>query len=59
MAILKVKKDELDAINAKLSHLENQLNEKVAFKKQLSDDIQDCIIKLERAQKLVVGLSDE
>lgn len=38
-AILKVKKQELDLITSRLMELENQLNEKVAYKKQLQDDI--------------------
>jgi len=34
-------------------------NEKVAEKDRLTKDINDCEIKLERAQKLTDGLSDE
>lgn len=59
MALLKEKKAELDEINKRLAELEETLNSKIAYKKQLQEDIQDCQIKLERAIKLVAGLSEE
>ena len=39
MAFLKEKKAELDAINKRLTELENTLNQKIAYKKQLQEDI--------------------
>lgn len=49
MAELKVKKDALAAIQAKIQQLEMSFNETVAKKEKLTKDISDCEIKLDRA----------
>lgn len=59
MAELRVKKEALATIQSKIKLLEDQFNETIAKKEKLSKDISDCQIKLDRAQKLTSGLSDE
>ena len=56
---LKLKKDALDKVNSKIQHLENQFNEKIQEKEALTSKINECQLKLDRAQKLTEGLSDE
>ena len=59
MAELKIKKDELDEIQRKIKKLEDSFNNTVAKKEQLMKDIEECQIKLHKAQKLKSELSDE
>ncbi|KAL4464296.1 hypothetical protein ABPG72_011341 [Tetrahymena utriculariae] len=59
MAELKIKKDALEEIQNKIKKLEEQFNETVAKKEKLTNDISECQLKLDRAQKLTSGLSDE
>lgn len=57
--VLAIKKAELERVNNKIRELEDMFAEKVRSKEELSKKIKDCQIKLERAQKLTEGLSDE
>ena len=56
---LKVKKAELTKINDKIQELEDLFESKIAEKERLTKEINNCEIKLDRAQKLTEGLSDE
>ena len=58
-SFLKAKKDALDLVNQKIRTLEQQFNEKIRQKEELTAQINDCEVKLVRAQKLTTGLSDE
>jgi dynein heavy chain, axonemal len=58
-AELRLKKEALDEINGKIAELEQMFADKVAQKEKLTFDIMQCEIKLDRAQKLTEGLSDE
>ena len=58
-AFLKTKKDALDEVNRKIKALEDLYNEKITLKEELQKKMIECQVKLERAQKLTVGLSDE
>jgi len=49
LADLKVAKDSLEKVNARIRELEKMFNEKIAEKDRLTKEIQDCEIKLERA----------
>lgn len=56
---LKIKKDALEKINAKIEELEFMFNEKMKQKEDLTKKIEECETKLERAKKLTDGLSEE
>lgn len=56
---MRKKKDELTAINNKIDMLTKKYNESMKEQEELRNKIQECEIKLERAQKLTEGLSDE
>ena len=56
---LKKKNEELERISRKINDLENEYTKNVTMKENLENDIADCEVKLERAQKLTLGLSDE
>lgn len=56
---LLLKKAALDKVNARIQDLENQFNEKIQQKEQLTSKINECQLKLDRAQKLTEGLSEE
>lgn len=56
---LREKKEALDKVNQRIQDLENQFNEKIMQKEQLTSKINECQLKLDRAQKLTDGLSDE
>jgi dynein heavy chain len=58
-AELKIKKEALDRINKRIQELEDMFNEKMRQKQELEDKIRECQVKLERAQKLTDGLSEE
>jgi len=59
MAELAVKKKALQDVNDKIAHLEATYRAKLAEKEKLENDIKMCELKLDRAQKLTGGLSDE
>ena len=56
---LKEAKQKLDEIQAKLNELQSQYDEKVSLKEKLRQDSDDMETKLNRAEKLVSGLSGE
>lgn len=56
---LKIKKDSLEKINARIEQLEDMFNQKMFQKEELSRKIEECETKLERAKKLTDGLSEE
>jgi dynein heavy chain len=56
MAELKAAKDELQGIQDKLAKLEADYEGSIAKQKQLKDDSDMCVVKLERADKLIGGL---
>ena len=58
-ALLRKKKDELTAINNKIDMLTKKYNDSMKEQEDLRNKIQECEIKLERAQKLTEGLSEE
>jgi dynein heavy chain len=58
-AELAVKKAALEKINAKIRSLQQQFDEKKKQQEDLTKKIRECEVKLERAQKLTEGLSDE
>ncbi|KAL4427402.1 hypothetical protein ABPG74_009674 [Tetrahymena malaccensis] len=59
MGQLRIKKEELAKINAKIQHLEEMFSQKMKQKEELTRKIEECEIKLERAKKLTDGLSEE
>ena len=56
---LRSKKEALDRVNQKIRELQELFDEKVRLKEDLARKIDECQIKLDRAQKLTSGLSDE
>ncbi|KAL4429885.1 hypothetical protein ABPG74_022908 [Tetrahymena malaccensis] len=56
---LNEKKAKLDKIQQQIKGLEDLYNSKVQLKEQLTNQMNDCQIKLERAIKLTSGLSGE
>jgi dynein heavy chain len=56
---LRKKKIELDAINAKIDLLTKKYAESMKQQEELKNKITECEVKLERAQKLTEGLSEE
>eukprot|EP00928_Gymnodinium_smaydae_P068050 TRINITY_DN5109_c0_g7_i1.p1 TRINITY_DN5109_c0_g7~~TRINITY_DN5109_c0_g7_i1.p1 ORF type:complete len:4115 (+),score=1184.64 TRINITY_DN5109_c0_g7_i1:176-12520(+) len=58
-AQLAAKKKELKAVLDKVASLERQLEEAKAKSEQLEADAEDCVVKLNRAEKLLMGLSNE
>lgn len=58
-AELRVKKEELERVNEKIRELEEMYNQKIIEKEELQNKMKECEIKLERAQKLTEGLSEE
>ena len=59
MSDLAEKKRALEAINQKIRNLEELYNEKIAFKERLEAEIKECELKLDMAQRLTTGLSEE
>jgi len=59
MEELRVKKAELEEINKKIRELEASYEEKMHQKQMLQEKISECELKLDRAQKLTDGLSEE
>lgn len=57
MAYLRKKKAELEEINAKIDLLTKKYQESMKQQAILKQKIQECQLKLERAQKLTEGLS--
>ena len=57
MAYLRKKKGQLEEINAKIELLQKKFAESKKQQEELKNKIQECQIKLERAQKLTDGLS--
>ncbi len=57
MAYLRKKKAELQEINAKIDLLQRKFMQSKKQQQQLKNKIQECEIKLQRAQKLTDGLS--
>lgn len=49
----------LDAVNQRISDLENKFTEQVTRKEQLQQQVEDCSKRLERAQTLMVSLGGE
>jgi dynein heavy chain len=58
MAYLRKKKAELEEINSKIELLQKKFIESKKQQEELKNKIQECEIKLERAQKLTDGLSE-
>ena len=58
-AFLKQKMDALEMVNNKIRVLEETFDEKIKEKERLTSEIEMCKVKLERAKKLISGLSDE
>ena len=58
-AFLKEKMDALDAVNRQIKTLEDTFEQKMNEKERLTNEITLCKVKLERAKKLISGLSDE
>ena len=58
-AELRVKKDALERINNRIRELEELFEQKLIEKEELQKKMKECEIKLERAQKLTEGLSEE
>lgn len=58
-AELKIKKDALERINNKIRELEEMYDQKIIEKEELQSKMKECEVKLERAQKLTEGLSEE
>lgn len=59
MKDLAEKKSALEMINKKIKNLEDLYNEKIAFKERLEAEIKECELKLDMAQRLTTGLSEE
>ncbi|KAK3235325.1 hypothetical protein CYMTET_54468 [Cymbomonas tetramitiformis] len=59
MAALSVKQEELQAVVDKLDALDNSLQQAKAKKAKLEMEVEDCTLKLDRAQKLITGLGGE
>lgn len=57
-AFLKEKMDALDSVNKKIKQLEEMFDQKMKEKEKLTNEIAMCKVKLDRAQKLISGLSD-
>ena len=53
------KKQELEKVNATIRGLQEMYDQKIAEKQSLEAKKIECEVKLDRAQKLVVGLKDE
>lgn len=51
--------DALDAVNRQIKTLEDTFEQKINEKERLTNEITLCKVKLERAKKLISGLSDE
>jgi len=51
--------DALDAVNRQIKTLEDTFEQKINEKERLTNEITLCSVKLERAKKLISGLSDE
>lgn len=49
----------MDAVNKKIQALEEMFDQKMKEKERLTNEIELCKVKLERAKKLITGLSDE
>ena len=58
-ALLNDKLAALDAVNKKIQELEAMFEQKMQEKERLTNEIELCKVKLERAKKLISGLSDE
>lgn len=58
-ALLNEKLAALDAVNKKIQELEAMFEQKMQEKERLTNEIELCKVKLERAKKLISGLSDE
>ena len=58
-ALLNEKLAALDAVNKKIQELEAMVEQKMQEKERLTNEIELCKVKLERAKKLISGLSDE
>ena len=58
-AELRIKKEALEFINNKIRELEALFEAKIIEKGELEKKMKECEIKLERAQKLTEGLSEE
>ena len=58
-AELNEKKAALDEVNKKIQSLEEMFDQKLKEKERLTNEIELCKVKLERAKKLISGLSDE
>jgi hypothetical protein len=50
--------DALDAVNKQIKTLEDTFEQKINEKERLTNEITLCKVKLERAKKLISGLSD-
>ena len=57
-AFLNEKIAALDAVNKKIQELEAMFEQKMQEKERLTNEIELCKVKLERAKKLISGLSD-
>jgi dynein heavy chain len=58
-AILKAKEERLAEVKAYVAKLKRQLQEANDKKRELERQVNDCIVKLDRAQQLIAGLGGE
>lgn len=59
LALLNQKRDELAAVESRLTALEKTFSEKTEEKARLEFQVELCAKKLERAEKLIGGLGGE
>ena len=59
MTGLRAKQDELAGLMRQLATLEGQLQASMAEKQRLEQEVELCIVKLDRAEKLINGLGGE
>ena len=59
MTGLRAKQDELAGLMRQLATLEDQLQASMAEKLRLEQEVELCIVKLDRAEKLINGLGGE
>jgi dynein heavy chain, axonemal len=56
---LKIAQDKLAVVVREVNELTDNLNRLTSEKKELDDRVEDCKLKLERAEKLISGLGGE
>eukprot|EP00924_Labyrinthula_sp_SR-Ha-C_P010247 snap_masked-scaffold_23-processed-gene-1.31-mRNA-1 protein AED:0.10 eAED:0.11 QI:0/-1/0/1/-1/1/1/0/4309 len=59
LSLLKQKQEDLQEVLDNVARLTQELNETIAKKDQLENQVKDCSLKLDRAQRLINGLGGE